>query len=125
MPAGRYLLISSRGAVQGSTTEKTFSSRMRRAMSCVYCEPKSRMTIDCSSTDDFLLLRVFRQVGKTPTTEARRHGGMRVLFIWLTRRNAGSKHASKSLVKSESKARGVDRSPESKGATEWDNHAPT
>jgi hypothetical protein len=21
----------------------------------VYCEPKSRMTIDCSSTDDFLL----------------------------------------------------------------------
>jgi len=31
--------------VQGSTTEKTFCSRIRRAISCVYCEPKSRMTI--------------------------------------------------------------------------------
>ena len=36
---------SASGAVQGSTTEKTWNSRMRRAMSCVYCEPKSRITI--------------------------------------------------------------------------------
>src|SRR5947209_16367519 len=53
MPAGWYFLISSREAVQGRTTEKTFSSRMRRAINCVYCEPKSRITMDCSSTNDF------------------------------------------------------------------------
>src|ERR1039458_10784173 len=44
-PSGWGGLISAMGAVQGSTTEKTFCSRMRRAISCVYCEPKSRMTI--------------------------------------------------------------------------------
>src|SRR5215469_6970406 len=53
MPAGWQLLISSRDAVQGRTTEKTFSSRIRRAISWVYCEPKSRMTMDCSSTNNF------------------------------------------------------------------------
>jgi hypothetical protein len=36
--------------VQGSTTEKTFCSRIRRAISCVYCEPKSRITIVWVST---------------------------------------------------------------------------
>src|ERR1700733_7212077 len=59
MPTGEQLLISSSDAVQGSTTEKTFCSRMRRAMSCVYCAPKSRMTMDSlsldwGSTDEFL-----------------------------------------------------------------------
>src|ERR1700733_8124238 len=64
MPAGEQLLISSSLAVQGSTTEKTFCSRMRRAMSCVYCAPKSRMTMVSSgeaglclgwfSTEEFL-----------------------------------------------------------------------
>src|SRR5580698_1137133 len=42
-----------RGAVHGSTTEKTSSSRILRAMSCVYCDPKSRMTMvddPCVST---------------------------------------------------------------------------
>src|SRR5579884_2405518 len=39
--------MSSSETVQGSTAEKTFCSRMRRAMSCVYCDPKSRITIDC------------------------------------------------------------------------------
>src|SRR5271157_1089604 len=51
MPAGAQLLTSSSLAVQGSTTEKTFCSRMRRAMSCVYCAPKSRMTIVSSGRD--------------------------------------------------------------------------
>src|SRR5271156_691330 len=51
MPTGEQLLTSSSEAVQGSTTEKTFCSRMRRAMSCVYCAPKSRMTIDSLSLD--------------------------------------------------------------------------
>ena len=37
-------------ALQGRTTEKTFCSRMRRAMSCVYWLPKSRMTIEEVST---------------------------------------------------------------------------
>src|SRR5580700_11287497 len=59
MPTGPQLLTSSSDAVQGRTTEKTFCSRMRRAMSCVYCAPKSRMTIDSlsldwGSTDEFL-----------------------------------------------------------------------
>src|SRR5258706_12487828 len=51
MPTGAERLISSSDAVQGSTTEKTFCSRMRRAMSCVYCAPKSRMTMDSLSND--------------------------------------------------------------------------
>ena len=49
-PIGLSARISSRGAVQGSTTENTFCSRMRRAISCVYCDPKSRMTIVWVST---------------------------------------------------------------------------
>src|SRR5580704_1869884 len=51
IPTGAQLLTSSREAVHGSTTEKTFCSRMRRAMSCVYCAPKSRMTMDSLSLD--------------------------------------------------------------------------
>src|SRR5438270_12968937 len=60
IPAGRYPLISSRDAVQGSTTEKTRCSRIRRAMSCVYCEPKSRMTMDWGSMD--YSLRVYADI---------------------------------------------------------------
>ncbi len=45
MPAGEYLRSSSSFAVHGSTTENTFCLRMRRAISCVYCAPKSRMTM--------------------------------------------------------------------------------
>src|ERR1022692_4953692 len=55
MPTGAQLLISCSEAVQGSTTEKTFCSRMRRAMSCVYCAPKSRMTMDWLSDDSLSL----------------------------------------------------------------------
>src|SRR5580698_5257613 len=59
MPTGEQLLTSSNEAVQGNTTEKTFCSRMRRAMSWVYCAPKSRITMDSlsldwGSTDDFI-----------------------------------------------------------------------
>src|SRR5438874_3912626 len=54
IPAGEYLRISSILAVQGRTTEKTFCSRTRRAISCEYCAPKSRTTIDWDSTDEFL-----------------------------------------------------------------------
>src|SRR5215469_11214051 len=45
IPMGLQARISPTGTVQGSTTLNTFCSRMRRAISCVYCEPKSRMTI--------------------------------------------------------------------------------
>jgi len=31
--------------VHGKTTEKTLNSRILRAMSWVYCDPKSRITI--------------------------------------------------------------------------------
>src|ERR1700691_885099 len=62
IPTGAQLLTSSSDAVQGSTTENTFCSRMRRAMSCVYCAPKSRMRmvwpgLDWVSTDEFLKSR--------------------------------------------------------------------
>src|SRR5262245_50678544 len=39
-PSARIL---SRPMSKGWISEYTFSSRMRRAMSCVYCDPKSRM----------------------------------------------------------------------------------
>src|SRR5580704_16545983 len=54
MPKGEELRISSTVAVQGSTTEKTFCSRMRRAISWEYWAPKSRTTIDWVSTDECL-----------------------------------------------------------------------
>ena len=38
--------ISACGTVQESTTEKAFCSRMRRAMSWVYCEPKIEIEDD-------------------------------------------------------------------------------
>ena len=44
-PAGFHFRISSSEAVPGRTTEKTRASRIRRAISCVYWEPKSRTTI--------------------------------------------------------------------------------
>ena len=44
-------MTSSSEAVHGRTTEKTFCSRMRRAINCVYCAPKSRMTIDGTTED--------------------------------------------------------------------------
>src|SRR5579883_461317 len=54
IPTGEELRISSSDALQGSTAEKTLSSRIRRAISCEYCAPKSRTTIDGVSTDECL-----------------------------------------------------------------------
>src|SRR5437588_5428746 len=54
IPTGDYFWISSIFELQGRTTEKTFCSRTRRAISCEYCAPKSRTTIDWVSTDEFL-----------------------------------------------------------------------
>src|ERR1700687_6015101 len=56
IPTGEQLRISSRLALNGRTTEKIFCSRMRRAISCEYCAPKSRTTMDWVSTDEFLRL---------------------------------------------------------------------
>src|SRR5215472_16873097 len=53
MPLGFSSSTRSSGAVQGSTTENTSSSRILRAINCVYCDPKSRMTMvddPCVST---------------------------------------------------------------------------
>jgi hypothetical protein len=44
-PTGRRLAISSAGVLNGRISQKTDSSRSRRAMSWVYCEPKSRTMI--------------------------------------------------------------------------------
>src|SRR5882762_4715212 len=54
MPTGEYRRISSTLVLQGRTTEKTFCSRTRRAISWEYCAPKSKTTIDWVSTDEFL-----------------------------------------------------------------------
>src|SRR5882762_10212779 len=45
MPAGSSFRISSTELVQGKTALKTCCSRTRRAISCVYCPPKSSTTI--------------------------------------------------------------------------------
>ena len=42
MPAGFRARIFAAGVSGGQISEYTDSSRRRRAMSCVYCEPKSR-----------------------------------------------------------------------------------
>src|SRR5271154_2394154 len=47
MPTGSSARISSSFAVHGRIAENTCCSRMRRAISCVYCPPKSRTTIPC------------------------------------------------------------------------------
>src|SRR5256885_6164263 len=45
MPAGSYFRICASGTVQGRMAENTCCSRMRRAINCVYCPPKSRTTM--------------------------------------------------------------------------------
>src|SRR6185437_1544795 len=54
IPIGLCFLISSSFELQGRTTEKTFCSRTRRAISCEYCAPKSSTTIEGVSTNEFL-----------------------------------------------------------------------
>src|SRR5712692_3909039 len=49
IPAGSSLRISSSEDVHGRTAENTCCSRMRRAISCVYCPPKSSTTTPPSS----------------------------------------------------------------------------
>src|SRR4029079_8860934 len=53
MPMGLRARIFSIGASGGHTSEYTDSSRRRRAISCVYCEPKSRTMIVSCSTSGF------------------------------------------------------------------------
>src|SRR5436309_12805763 len=45
IPFGRSFLISDAGMSKRTTSEYTWSSRTRRAMTWVYCEPKSRIRI--------------------------------------------------------------------------------
>ena len=45
MPTGRLARISAIGVLKGTISEYTESSRKRRAINCVNCEPKSRTTI--------------------------------------------------------------------------------
>src|SRR5258708_18562971 len=54
IPTGEYLRMSSILELHGRIAEKTFCSRTRRAISCEYCAPKSRTTIDWVSTNEFL-----------------------------------------------------------------------
>ncbi len=42
MPAGAHARIFSSGVSGGQTSEYTESSRRRLAISCVYCDPKSK-----------------------------------------------------------------------------------
>ncbi len=48
MPAGAISRMRATGRSQGWISLYTFSSRTRRAMSCVYCEPKSRIRMVCT-----------------------------------------------------------------------------
>src|SRR5947208_7468206 len=41
-PTGRFALSSCTGMSNGTISEYTWHSRMRRAISCAYCAPKSR-----------------------------------------------------------------------------------
>src|ERR1017187_10943031 len=50
MPLGASAAISTAGVSWHRMTEYTLHSRMRRAITWVYCEPKSKMTI-CSMID--------------------------------------------------------------------------
>src|SRR5438094_3896641 len=70
IPSGWYFWISSIFELQGRTAEKTFCSRTRRAISCEYCAPKSRTTIDWVSTDEFLrsLVQCKDQVAESGTS---------------------------------------------------------
>src|SRR5271170_4694359 len=47
IPTGSSARISSSFAVHGKTAENTCCSRIRRAINCVYCPPKSSTTIPC------------------------------------------------------------------------------
>src|SRR5271154_5550334 len=47
IPTGSSARISSSLAVHGKIAENTCCSRIRRAISCVYCPPKSSTTIPC------------------------------------------------------------------------------
>src|SRR5262249_52432207 len=49
-PIGLRAWIFSSGVSGGHTSEYTDSSRRRRAMSCVYCDPKSRTMMGCWPT---------------------------------------------------------------------------
>src|SRR6185437_1866362 len=73
IPAGEYFRISSILAVQGRTTENTFCSRTRRAISCEYCAPKSRTTIDWDSTDECLKSAVLCKVSAIATNQSKFH----------------------------------------------------
>src|SRR6478735_5960339 len=73
-PLGLSAAISAAGISNGTMTEYTLHSRMRRAMTCVYCEPKSRMTI-CSVIEagEFGAVREVGEkiiLGKYPTDNA-------------------------------------------------------
>src|SRR6478672_10252443 len=48
---GRIMRICSSGMLNGWISQYTLSSRLRRAISCVYCDPKSRMRTISRFTD--------------------------------------------------------------------------
>src|SRR5262245_27716011 len=55
MPAGRSARISARLALQGRMELNTCCSRIRRAINCVYCPPKSSTTTPPNSDFGFVL----------------------------------------------------------------------
>src|SRR5260370_42672472 len=97
MPTGAQFFTSFSAAVQGTTTEKTFCSRIRRAMSWVYCAPKSRITmdwfsgdwlrLDWDSTDEFLKSKGWCKGRVEGLCESA--GGDGDLFLVKSRRQVG------------------------------------
>src|SRR5258708_36200485 len=87
IPTGEYFWISSIFELQGRTAENTFCSRTRRAISCEYCAPKSRTTIDWVSTDEVLrsLSPCKDQVAGSGRHSKSVHQDQRQLTRWVAR----------------------------------------
>src|SRR6188768_2461827 len=71
MAAGPSPRMRGSGRWCGWTSQYTACSRMRRAMSCVYCEPKSRMRTSWWAT---MFLRSSRVSGGGPRSGSARRG---------------------------------------------------
>src|SRR2546423_14901085 len=70
IPAGFFSLSCSSGVLNGTISEYTDSSRSRRAINCVYCEPKSRTRIVWWDTNGGIIPQAVVPRGTRATTFA-------------------------------------------------------
>src|SRR5258706_12835700 len=67
IPFGASLASSAAGVLKRRITEYTLHSRIRRAITCVYCEPKSKMTICSGITSKNELCALLRPLWREKT----------------------------------------------------------